>query len=346
MRLIGFAIVLLSLAGCKRESAQWYALEGKTMGTTYHVKYFGEKDYQRPIDRLLAEINDAVSTYIPASVISKFNESGKLSIPLGKNGTPVNALHGHFFANLDAAWEVYRESGGYFDPTVGPLVEAWGFGKDRKPEHLIDSSRIDSLLTLVGLQHITVDARKDTIIVSSARKGLRLDFGAIAKGYGVDRVYEFLAAQGITDMFVEIGGEVRTGGQSARGDAWIVGISIPEEEAGLSQFGARVRLAAQAMATSGNYRNVYVLDGRKVWHTINPHTGYPEENDLLSATIVYKNCMIADALATACMVMGVDEAIGLVRKMPGAEGYFIYRDAAGEMASISTGNFASQLIRE
>jgi thiamine biosynthesis lipoprotein len=337
-------LVVILVIGCKTNEPQWFALEGETMGSTYHIQYLGHKNYQKEIDRLLEEINDAVSTYIPTSTISVFNSTGYLAIPLAENGEPKNVLHKHFFANLEEAYEIFELSNGYFDPTVGPLVEIWGFGKGGHQSVVPDSSDIDSLLMSIGMQHLEVRSDSDTIYIKTLHTGLSIDFSALAQGYATDKVFELLSGRGSKDIFTEITGEVRVTGKSPRGDAWIVGINVPEEGAGLQEIGARIRLNDASMATSGNYRNFYMLEGRKVWHTINPKTGYPEENSLLSATIVHHRCITADGLATACMAMGVDEAIGLVRKVPAARAYFIYRDVSGNIATFVSDKLTNDLL--
>ncbi len=346
VRLFMISLVCIVIASCKTIEPQWFAVEGETMGSTYHIQYFGNENYQKDIDDLLKEINDAVSTYIPTSVISSFNASGYLVMPLAENGEVKNNLHKHFFANLEEAYDVFKLSDGYFDPTVGPLVEIWGFGKDGHQSEIPDSSEIDSLLMYIGLQQLDVRSGSDTIHIKAARKGIGLDFSALAQGYGSDKVFELLTSKGVHDLFVEITGEVRVAGKSPRGDDWIVGINVPEEGSDLKEIGARIRLHDASMATSGNYRNFYMLEGRKVWHTINPKTGYPEENSLLSATVVHPRCMTADALATACMALGVDEAIGLIRKVPAAKAYFIYRDVSGNIATFVSDNLTKDLLTE
>ena len=342
----GIWIITLFLAGCQSSETQWFSLSGNTMGSTYHIQYSGAKNYQREIDDLLKDINDALSTYKPTSVISQFNERGNLVIPLAKNGEPADPLQGHFFANLEEAYEIYKLSNGFFDPTVGPLVEAWGFGRAGHQSEIPDSSLIGSLLTKVGMEKVEVKSVNDTLYVNGKDQQVDLDFSALAQGYATDRVFDLLKGKGVQDMFVEITGEVRVSGKSERGDDWIVGINVPEEEADLKDIAARIRMHDNALATSGNYRNYYMLKGRKVWHTINPKTGYPEENNLLSATIVHPRCMTADALATASMAMGADDAIDLIRKVPGAQGYFIYRNASGEIATFVTDNLTQDLLPE
>lgn len=349
VRLCNYLFLLLLgalIGGCRGDRTEWYVLDGKTMGTTYHIQYLGGKNYQPDIDRLLREINDAVSTYLPTSTISEFNATGRLHIPLAKSGEPVSVLHGHFFANLEEAYQVFKLSNGCFDPTVSPLVKAWGFGKEGRKKLSMDSSRVALLLGRVGMQYVELRAGHDTISIFAGRDSLELDFSALAKGYGVDKVFDLLASKSLDQIFVEIGGEVRVSGTSPRGDDWTIGVNTPEENADFNEISARVRLRNAAMATSGNYRNVYVLEGRKVWHTMNPKTGYPEESNLLSATIVHPRCMTADALATACMAQDVDGAIGLIKQVPGAEGYFIYRDLKGNIATFVTDKLMKDLLTE
>jgi thiamine biosynthesis lipoprotein len=339
------AVCVLFIAACGPLEPRWYSQEGETMGTTYHVQYRSTKNRQKDIDRLLDEINRAVSTYIPTSTISVFNNTGVLAIPLAENGEPQSRLHGHFFANLEVAYDVFKLSGGYFDPTVGPLVEAWGFGSDGREVPALDSASVSELIDRVGMQYLNLRAVTDTIEIRALKPGMHLDFSALAKGYAVDLLYNLLTKTD-PDVFVEIGGEVRVGGQSPRGDDWVVGVSNPEEGAAPADFSARLHLRDAAMATSGNYRNFYIRDGRKVWHTINPKTGFPEENTLLSASIIHPRCIMADALATACMAMGTDDAIGMIWKVPGSKGFFIYRDPKGDIATFVTDNLKQDLLHE
>jgi len=265
---------------------------------------------------------------------------------LDEKGNASDIRHTHFFGNLEEAYQIWKVSDGFFDPTVGVLVEAWGFGSQGRDTTGIDSSTVSALLEKVGLQWIVVEAEKDTIHVRAEAPGVALDFGALAKGYAVDEIAGMLNRGAISDYFIEIGGEVRVSGRSPRDSDWIVGISRPAEQSDPQDFAARLYLRNAAMATSGNYRNFYIRDGRKIWHTINPKTGFPEENNLLSATIIHPRCITADALATASMAMGVDEAIGMIRQIEGAKGYFIYIDMKGDIASFVTDNLAKDLITE
>ncbi len=339
-------LLTVIIGGCVPDQPEWMNIEGKTMGTTYHIQYLGAKNFKRDIDRLLEEINNAVSTYIPTSTISQFNASGRLDILLGERGEPLSKLHGHFLANIEEAYDVYKASRGSFDPTVGPLVEAWGFGNAGRAKAAVDSQRVQVLLDRVGMDKLTLKAGRDTIQVIALKDSIELDFSALAKGYGVDKVADLLKSKGTSQFMIEIGGEVRVAGLNPRQEAWTLGINTPEENAGLTDISARIHLHDAAMATSGNYRNVYVLEGRKVWHTMNPKTGYPEESNLLSATIVHPRCITADALATACMAQDVDGAIGLINSVPKAEGFFIYRDLKGNIATFTTDKLIKDLLTE
>jgi FAD:protein FMN transferase len=345
-----FVLFVLIYAGCRRESghtADYIQLRGRTMGTTYSIRYASHGiDFQTAIDSLLKEVNMAVSTYIPESTISKFNRTGvvRLVNESQVKDTERHPLLIHFTENLRVAAIINAKSDGSFDPTVGPLVNLWGFGSEGRAPSRPDSIQIDSMLTLVGMHHIYPVSEGNERFVKKDIPGVQLDFSALAKGYGVDVVSEFLVSHGVSDFFVEIGGEVRTGGVSSRGDKWRVGINQPEPEADVSELYTRVFISNRSMATSGNYRNYYVVDGLRVWHTINPKTGYPEINPVLSATIVHGRCIIADALATACMVMGPEDGLKLVAEFAGAEAFILYSDPEGQIAELMTPGFKEFLI--
>jgi thiamine biosynthesis lipoprotein len=345
-RYLIWVVVVSIVIGCATDRTAWYSLNGKTMGTTYHVEYFGADDVQDDIDSILIEVNQSLSTYIPSSTISEFNRNGKLKIHLANDGRPADPLHRHFLTNLEEALRIFRMTDGYFDPTVGPLVEAWGFGSKGRQTSSPDSATIEILQRSVGMQKIEVQSNETEVQLAIPEGSMRLDFSALAKGYGVDCVFSYLQSKGAESIFVEIGGEVRVSGQSPRGDAWVLGINTPEENADLVDIAARIKLNGAAMATSGNYRNVYVINGRKVWHTINPKTGYPEENDLLSASIIHPTCMTADALATACMAMGAEKSIALINSIPEAEGYFIYRDIQENITTFTTPKLTKDILPE
>lgn len=287
---------------------------GQTMGTSYQVTYLDEegRNFQSEIDSLLRVFNQSLSTYIPDSELSRFNSADTLEFDLP-----------YFREVLEASWEVFEQTDGAFDPTVGPLVNIWGFGPGG-PE-LKDSVEIGKLLQLVGFDKINWDQNQ----VRKEVPGLYLDFSAIAKGQGVDVVADYLTKKGIKNLLVEIGGELVARGVNDKGELWKVGINRPEEEATASELFSIIALDSRGMATSGNYRNFYVRDSVKISHTINPKTGYPVNHNLLSATVLAKNCMTADAYATAMMVMGTDEAIALAESRDDIDVFLIYSQADG-----------------
>ncbi len=317
--------VLAFLSSCD-PSPKTFKQEGETMGTTYHVTYtdsFG-RDHQQAIDSLLLEVNLSMSTYIDSSSVSIFN------LPI-RNMEAVG-VDEHFEQVFMDAKDVYDATGGAFDPTVMPLVNYWGFGTDLKKVETVDSVKVDSLLKFVQFDSVTMEIESGNLggffyWVNKPYEGLQLDFSAIAKGYGVDLVARFLEEQNIGSYLVEIGGETKTRGTNPRNETWRVGIDRPVEVKGKdSRFQSVILLENQAMATSGNYRNYYEKDGKKFVHTINPKSGYPEQSNLLSATVIMESCSKADAYATAFMVMGLKSSIFLAENDPSIEAYFIYAD--------------------
>ncbi|MCB9284439.1 MAG: FAD:protein FMN transferase [Lewinellaceae bacterium] len=338
--LYAFVFLFLSCKSSAPEQVSDYLrLGGETMGTTYHVTYRDSlgREFLAPVDSLLIAFNQDVSTYIESSVISRFNRSAEpfdLGISLEEaQALPIPARGDrpaeHFAANYAASLSYYHLSGGAFDPSVMPLVNFWGFGYTAKrPVETVDSSQVDSLRLLVGMDSVLI---YEGNFLKKKKPGVQLDFSAIAKGYGVDLVGVFLEDHGIRDYLVEIGGEVRARGVNEQGEAWRIGINTPTPEAGIDEIQMAVRLPDRALATSGNYRNFYEVEGRKYAHTINPKTGYPELNTLLSASVFAPTCTEADALATACMVMGLEKAFDFINSQENLEGYFIFGKDDGTM---------------
>ena len=301
------------------------SLSGQTMGTSYSIVYLDEegRDFQPSIDSLLLVFNQSLSTYIPDSELSRFNQKDTLDYELP-----------FLFPILSKSKEIYEKTNGSFDPTVGPLVNIWGFGPGG-PE-LKDSTDISQILTLVGFDKIEFDSSQ----VRKKVAGSYLDFSAIAKGFGVDVVAGYLADKGVKNYLVEIGGDLVAKGVNEKGELWKLGINRPEETANASDLYSIIALENKAMATSGNYRNFYIRDSVKISHTINPATGYPVNHSLLSATVIAKDCMTADAYATAIMVMGKERAIALDEELDEIEVFLIYDDGQG-----AYGTFASESIK-
>jgi thiamine biosynthesis lipoprotein len=298
---------------------------GETMGTTYSLTYLSEsgKNLQTSVDSLLIVFNASLSTYIPDSELSRFNRMDTLAFKLP-----------YLPQVLNASKTVYENTAGAFDPTVGPLVNVWGFGPGG-PE-LKDSTDIELLLQLVGFDKVNFDQKEVRKTVS----GVYLDFSAIAKGQGVDVIADFLNKKEIKDYLVEIGGELVAKGVNEKGELWKVGINRPDETASASDLYSIIALENRGMATSGNYRNYYIRDSVKISHTINPATGYPVNHNLLSATVLAKDCMTADAYATAMMVMGVERAIQLDSALAEIEVFLIYGDGKGGYST-----FASESLK-
>ena len=323
-----------------------YKINGRTMGTSYNITsdLSNLKQIKGNIDQLLKEINHDVSTYEEDSFISMFNKS-KENVVLQNTRNYVNEFP-HFKKNYSVARTVYEKSRGAFDPTVMPLVNYWGFGPNKKNPEQIDKAKLEAIREDVGfvkIDKITISERRKHYLVKE-RPGIQLDFSALAKGYAVDQVALLLEKAGSNNYLVEIGGEVRVKGTSDKADFWILGINRPEIDADVNSVFKKMQLTDIAMASSGNYRNYFKLGNKIYSHTINPRTGYPERNELLSATILAKECIVADAYATACMVLGVEEARLLIDQVDGVEAYFIYSNEKGELDELQTNGASYYLV--
>ncbi len=290
-------------------------IAGNTQGTTYHITYFDKKnrDFQPKIEKLLHQFDLSVSTYIPNSIISRIN-SNKKNVKVDK----------YFTTCFNKAKEVWKSTNGAFDPTVYSLVNAWGFGPGKK--QTIEKAKIDSLLEFVGFNLIELKGNK--IIKKDPR--VALDFNAFAQGYSVDVVSEFLNSKGITAYIVEIGGEVYSNGRKPNGDNWKVGIEKPiDNKESANPLKAIAKLENLAIATSGNYRRYTIENGKKYAHHIDPKTGYPTKNNLLSASIFSKQCISSDANATGVLVLGLEKAKIFLEAHPELQAYLIYSDDNG-----------------
>lgn len=316
-------------------------MEGETMGTAYHVTYLdaGGKIWKAAIDSLLADFNNCLSTYDQQSAISRWNQSD-LAVFNGSCGDWTREM-------LQSSLEFYLLSKGAFDPTVMPLVRYWGFFKEDpfSGQLQIDSERIAGLTQLVGLDRVvtwndSIDqhSRSKILVVSKLDTAVELDFSAIAKGYGVDLVAGLLHQKGLRNYLVEIGGEVVAAGHNDRKEPWSLAIEKPVE--GEREAQAVIGLSNAGLATSGNYRKFWERDGQKYGHTLNPQTGFPEISNLLSATILAPSCAEADALATTCMVLGVDRSLKLLEELEGREGYLLFLDQKGLLTAVQTSGFS------
>ena len=283
---------------------------GTIFGTTYHITYQYDEDLQPELEARMKEVDNALSMFNKESIISKVN-----------NNQPVE-LNEMFVEVFQQAQKISEDTNGAFDITVAPLVNAWGFGF--KNEQMPDKHAVDSLMAIVGYQKVSYDGKH--IIKRDPR--ITLDCSAIAKGYGVDVVARLLEEKGIDNYMVEIGGEVVTHGISEKRVPWKIGVTKPTDDPLQegNELQTVLNLTDKAMATSGNYRNFYYKNGRKYAHTIDPKTGHPVQHNILSATVLCDRCAIADAYATAFMVMGFEGARRILDKHPELMAYLIYDD--------------------
>ncbi|MBN2214960.1 MAG: FAD:protein FMN transferase [Bacteroidales bacterium] len=322
--LIGIiAILIIIRLSQSRFPGNYIRLAGFTQGTTYHITYKSKdnRNLQSEIDTLLADFDRSLSAYLPGSIISRINRNDTTVIP-----------DNHFLTVFQKSLEVYMESGGAFDITVAPVVNAWGFGFTEKAD--ADSIMIDSLLQYVGMNKIGL---KNGKIVKKYPETM-LDVNGIAQGYSVDVVADYLDREGTRDYLVEIGGEVRTKGRNPQFKTWTIGIDVPAENNLIpgELLQAKLLLRNGCLATSGNYRSFYEQDGIKYVHSIDPETGYPVAGNLLSATVVAGDCMSADAWATAFMVMGLDKSVAFLDNQNELQAYLIYSDEDGNFKTYVT----------
>ncbi len=302
-----------------KDASPLVVFQGQTMGTTYSVKYTDEqqRNFKQGVDSLLEVFNQSLNHYLPDSEISQFNKEDTFYFKLP-----------YFYPVLQGSKAVYEQTEGAFDPTVAPLVNAWGFGPDTT--QVPSQTKVDSLLQYIGFDKIKFT---DTY-VAKAQHGVQLNFSAIAKGYGVDVVANYLVEKGIQDMMVEIGGEVVARGVNAQGDVWRIGINNPEKPGRLT---AAIALQNRAIATSGDYLNFYEKDGKRYAHTLNPKTGYPVEHTALSVSVIADDCMTADGYATAFMVLGLEKAKQILAKNPSLDAYIIYDDNGEDRTFMTEG---------
>ena len=298
----------MMLVSCATES--YIKDSGMVFGTTYSITYQYHENLKSDIEGVMQQVDNSLSPFNKSSVITAINNN--TSTKADKYLTEVFTL----------AQTVNKETDGAFDITVAPLVNAWGFGfrNGTRPT----DTQTDSLLAIVGQEKVTL---KDGEIIKSDPR-IMLDCSAIAKGFGVDKVAEFLAGKGIENFLVEIGGEISARGKNSRGTEWNIGVTKPVDDSlSINQENQAVlQITDKAMATSGNYRNFYYEGGKKYAHTINPHTGKPAQSDILSATVIAQTCAVADAYATAFMVLGSEKAKEILKKHPELQAYLILSD--------------------
>ncbi len=304
-------LIGLLLFGCnsvERKQASGYA-----QGTTYSVIYYSNgSDIQYQVDSLLLAFDRALSTYQGSSYISKWNSNEVADLEQPQLFKEV----------VNRAKEIHEATDGALDITVGPLMTYW-FGNDWNTAS-IDTAELNAIMQHVGMEKVFVENGT----ITRTDSALRLDVNAIAQGYSVDVLCRYLESLGISDYLVEIGGEVRTSGRKPDGD-WTVGVDSPDADGKEREVVISVQLKDAAMATSGNYRKYVEIDGVKYGHTLDPKTGFPATTNVLSATVIAKNCMTADAYATAFMVLGAEKAKAIITSNPDLEGILIHSNEDG-----------------
>ena len=295
--------------------SKYYTNEGQIFGTTYHITYAGTNDLDKEIRAELQRVDDALSMFNKQSVLSKFNRNEKYDVSNARFNDVVRL-----------SLQLSRETDGAFDITVAPLVNEWGFGF--KHRERINASKIDSLRAFVGYDKLFYEGNR----LNKRDSRVTIDCGAVAKGYGVDCVARLLSSKGCTNYMVEIGGEVVVKGKNAKGKKWTIGINKPVDDStkNVNEVQNILHVSDCGIATSGNYRNFYYVDGRKVSHTIDPKSGQPVQHSLLSATVLTPSCAKSDALATSFMVMGLDRAKAFLAKHKDVQAYFIFADGQGK----------------
>ncbi|MCG2460480.1 FAD:protein FMN transferase [Flavobacteriaceae bacterium F89] len=325
-------VVLLSVSCGKHGALVKNRSSGGALGTMYHITYISDRqlDYQPEIDSVFAAINHSMSTYIPGSDISKIND--------GDSTVVVDQMFRDVF---ELSKEVHDSTEGYFDPTVGVLVDAWGFGPGK--QITLDSAKVDSLLDYVGFEKVGIT---DDNRITKSDYRIRFDFNAVAKGYAIDRLAAMLDAKGIANYLVEVGGEIVAKGKNVMKEKpWVVGIDNPEGK-DRSKPIVLLSLENEALASSGNYRKFRIdtITGKKYVHTINPKTGYTKNSNVLGSSVIASNCAMADAYATAFMAMDLDDSIKLLVHEKDMEAFIVYLDEDGNVEEFMTDGFKRRLV--
>ncbi|MBQ4833934.1 FAD:protein FMN transferase [Pseudoalteromonas sp. MMG010] len=319
-----FITLTLLLTGCGEKAVPEGAfLEGRTMGTTYHIKFYDEqaqlspKELQTQIDDVLKSVNQSMSTYIDDSEINTFNR-----LPANQ----VMPISDDFRAVISESIRLGKSTK-TLDVTMGPLIDLWGFGPDKKPSNRPSNIELAKMVEKIGLDKLTLNTQG----LSKTIDGLELSFSATAKGYGIDKVAQLLESYGITSYMVEIGGELRIAGKKPNNQDWKIAIEQPDAKPGERKVHRVLSPGTNGIATSGDYRIFYEMDGEVYTHLINPNSGMPIKHDLVSVTVLHPSAMTADGLATALTVMGMKKAKSYAEKhdLP------VYLIAKGEQGLIT-----------
>jgi thiamine biosynthesis lipoprotein len=340
MRTVIVIFLLLSLFSCKEKEVEKVLPEpqeflGNAIGTTYSIKLFAEEELavEKEVDSIIAMFNNSMSTWVKGSLINRIN-AGEDSVLVGKPFKEV----------FEQAQEVFSKTDGYFDPTVGNLVNAYGFGADGKQERIPSQMQIDSLKQFVGFDKMKLfpSKVKDSFYIKSDQKGMYLEFNAIAKGTLVDYIARLLDEKGVENYLVEVGGELVTKGMNLeRQGKWSVGIDDPNQKPGERVYVTVLALSDCAMAGSGNYRKFKIdpESGQEFVHTVNPLTGKAQPSEVLGVNVIAKNCTLADGYATAFMAMPLEKSKALLQNLPNVDVVIMYMDKSGLLRFETTPDF-------
>lgn len=335
MKYLVFILTMVMVACQPSVNEKVYLIEGEAQGSTYHIKYIAERDenLKPAIDSILEVIDLSMSTYRPDSAISKINQ-----------GDTTVVVDQHFRKVFEASQQIWQESEGLFDPTVGVLVNAWGFGKQKISEaDLPTDKNIDSLRKYVGFDKVALTEKN---LIKKRYTEILFDFNAIAQGYTSDVVANYLSARGIKNYIVEIAGEMYLKGKNTVEDkSWTIGVENPLKPLDDRDLVATIQFTNQGLATSGNYRKVWTdSNGHKYVHSINPLTGRATQSDVLSATVVAPSTMLADGYATMFMVMGLAKSKAFLEKHPDLAVLLVYSDDKHQEATYKTKSFEKLII--
>ena len=335
MKYLVFILTMVMVACQPPVNEKVYLIEGEAQGSTYHIKYIAERDenLKPAIDSILEVIDLSMSTYRPDSAISKINQ-----------GDTTVVVDEHFRKVFEASQQIWQESEGLFDPTVGVLVNAWGFGKQKISEaDLPTDKKIDSLRKYVGFDKVALTEKN---LIKKRYTEILFDFNAIAQGYTSDVVANYLSARGIKNYIVEIAGEMYLKGKNTVEDkSWTIGVENPLKPLDDRDLVATIQFTNQGLATSGNYRKVWTdSNGHKYVHSINPLTGRATQSDVLSATVVAPSTMLADGYATMFMVMGLAKSKAFLEKHPDLAVLLVYSDDKHQEATYKTKSFEKLII--
>lgn len=323
--MIGITVMIALSCSQKKKELKLVKFQGEAQGTYYAVTYYDAdaRDFQSSIDSILSQFDRCASIYIDSSIISRVN-----------NNDPNVLLDSNFIQIFKLSQKVSEQTDGAFDCTVGPLVNAWGFGF--KQNKTLEVAKVDTLMKYIGYKKVHIENQR--LVKESPQ--ILLDFNAIAQGFSVDVIARFLESKGVQNYLIDVGGEVLGKGEKPDGALWVVGVEKPAPDSEAERVvQTKVQLKNRALCTSGNYRKYRMINGKKYAHEIDPKTGFPVSHNLLSVSVMASDCATADAYATAFMIMGLQKSKMFLEKHPELQAYFIYANEKGELQTDQTPKF-------